>query len=215
MATVRISKQLLLDVKDEINTISRNVHAATIQPLNPVSNKDMVDSVVEVAMLNIWKDFMHLRNVVPREWLKKVEYVDIKFVGMDGEVRLARTSYVPPTIIGYTYVDTTLTPEQAPEFYRSLVTYNATESLHKTKFKAIQEKVGSFLSTCKSLKDALNKYPDLTLYIPQEYKNQMAVESARAERSVTTHQDEAVLTEEDRDLITSTGVVGAIYKSNS
>lgn len=214
MATVRISKQLLLDVKDEVSAIARNVHAATIKPINPVSNKDMVDEVVEIAMLNIWKDFMHLRNVVPREWLKKVDYVDIKFVGVD-EVRIERTSYVPPTMSGYTYVETTLTPEQAPAFYRSLVACNAAESLHKTKFKGIAEKVGSFLSTCKSLKDALNKYPDLALYIPQKYKDQMAVESARAERSVTTHQDEAVLTEEDRDLITSTGVVGAIYKSNS
>jgi len=214
MATVRISKQLLSDVKNEILAISHNVHEATIKPLDPVSNKDMVDEVVEIAMLNIWKDFMHLKNVVPVEWLKKVSYVDIKFPDAN-EIRLERTSYVPPTMSGYTYVETTLTPEQAPEFYRSLVTYNATESLHKTKFKAIQEKVLSFLSACKSLKDALNKYPDLALYIPQTYKDQMAVESARAQRSVTTHQDEAVLTEEDRDLITSTGVVGAIYKSNS
>ena len=214
MATVRISKQLLLDVKDEVSAIARTVHTATIKPINPISNKDMVDEVVEIAMLNIWKDFMHLRNVVPMGWLKKVEYVDIKFVGV-AEVRIERTSYVPPTMSGYTYVETTLTPEQAPAFYRSLVACNAAESLHNAKFKAIAEKVGSFLSTCKSLKDALNKYPDLALYIPQKYKDQMAVESARAERSVTTHQDEAVLTEEDRDLITSTGVVGAIYKSNS
>lgn len=214
MATVRISKQLLSDVKDEILAISRNVHEATIKPLDPVSNKDMVDEVVEIAMLNIWKDFMHLKNVVPVEWLKKVSYVDIKFPDAN-EIRLERTCYVPPTMSGYTYVETTLTPEQAPAFYSSLVAYNTADGLHRTKFKAIKEKVLSFLSTCKSLKDALNKYPDLALYIPQSYKNQMAVETARAVRAVTTHQDEAVLTEEDRELITSTGVVGAIYKSNS
>jgi len=214
MATVRISKQLLLDVKDEINTISRNVHAATIKPLDPVSNKDMVDEVVEIAMPNIWKDCMHLKNVVPVEWLKKVAYIDIKFPDIP-EIRLERTCYVPPTMTGYTYVEVALTPEQAPAFYSSLVAYNTADDLHKHKFQGIREKVLSFLSACKSLKDALNKYPDLALYIPQKYKDQMAVESARAERSVTTHQDEAVLTEEDRDLITSTGVVGAIYKSNS
>ena len=64
------------------------------------------------------------------------------------------------------------------------------------------------------MKDALTKYPDLALYIPQKYKDQMDVVSERAQKVATTHQDAGVLTDEDRDVITSTGVIGAIYSSN-
>ena len=214
MTTVRISKQLVADVKAAIGGIAAHVFTATVKPLYPSNHKENTDQVVEVAMLNVWEGHMHLRNIVPQDWLKSVSYIDVKFVGVD-EFRLTKTVYVPPTNKGgYSYIDVSLKPEQAPEFYNSLVAFRAAESLHKAKFEGIEKKVLSFLGACKSLKDALNKYPDLVLYIPQKYKDQLEVVSERAQKTATTHQDEAVLTDEDRELITSNGVIGAIYNSN-
>ena len=213
MATVRISKQLIEDVESAITGIANHVFEATIKPLDPSNHKDSTDQVVEAAMCVAWKDHMHLRSVVPQDWLKTCSYIDAKFVGVE-EFRITKTIYVPPTVRGYTYMEVELTPEQAPEFYSHLVAFRAAVSLHKVKFDGIKKKVVSFLGACKSLKDALNKYPDLALYIPQKYKDQMEVVSERAQKVATTHQDEAMLTDEDRELITSNGVIGAIYNSN-
>jgi len=79
----------------------------------------------------------------------------------------------------------------------------------------VREKVISFLKSCKSLNDAVKQYPDVALYLPQGVKNTLEEVSQRKVREKKEQIAAASqgLSEEDRNLLTATGVGGAIYNT--
>jgi len=217
MATVRISAKLLEDVKNKISEVSHSVHEATIEPRNPMNRTEFTDGFINVVMLHVWKGYEHLRTVVPSSWLKKTERLDVR-IGDSPEYQLRGSFKLPPDIKGYggSYVDIRLSVEDTPfEIAQLLRDHGRLEEAHKQKFLSVREKVISFLKSCKSLNDAVKQYPDVALYLPQGVKNTLEEVSQRKVREKKEQIAAASqgLSEEDRNLLTATGVVGAIYNT--
>jgi hypothetical protein len=216
MATVRISKDLLESVKHQIDVVSNSVHTATIEPRNPLSSIEFKNKVAEAALLQAWKGYEHLRTVVPVAWLKKVESLDVR-IGASEEYKIPGSFIVPPTTKGYgSYVDITIPVEDAPsEVTQALRSYSKLEEDHENKFVAVKQKVISFLKSCKSVNDAVKKYPDVALYLSKSVLSKLEEVSERKAREKEAQEEDAPqgLSDEDRQLLTSTGVVGAIYNT--
>lgn len=217
MATVRISAKLLADVTNKISEVSQSVHEATIEPRNPMNRTEFTDEFINVVMLHVWKGYEHLKTVVPSSWLKKTERLDVR-IGNSPEYKLPGSFNLPPDFNGYgsSYVEIRLSVKGTPfEIAQLLRDHERLEEAHKQKFLSVREKVISFLKSCKSLNDAVKQYPDVALYLPQSVKNTLEEVSQRKIREKKEQIAAAPqgLSEEDRNLLTATGVVGAIYNT--
>lgn len=215
MATVRISKDLLENVKHQIYVVAKSVHTATIESRDPLISVEFKNKVAEVALLQAWKGYEHLRTVVPVEWLKKVESLDVR-IGDSEEYKIRGSFIVPPNTKGYgSYVDIVIPVNDAPpEIVQALRSYSKLGEDHENRFSAVEQKVISFLKSCKSVNDAVKKYPDVALYLGKGVLSKLEEVSERKAREKEEQEDAPQgLSDEDRQLLTSTGVVGAIYST--
>ena len=217
MATVRISAKLLEEVKKKIREVSHSIHTRTIEPRDPMQKPEFKDTFAEAAMLHAWKGYEHLRTIVPSSWLKKVDRLDVR-VGDSAEHQLRGSFIVPPSLkgLGGSYAELRI-PEKdvPPEIAQALLGYANLVKEHEQKFSVVKEKVISFLKSCKSVNDAVKKYPDVELYLPEGIKATLKEVSERKDREKKEQKEAAPqgLSEEDRNLLTAAGVVGAIYSA--
>lgn len=212
MATVRVTAKLLADVKQHIKEVAKSVHTATIAPRDPMTRPEFKDELITVAMLHAWKGYEHLRTVVPVSWLKKVERLDVR-VGTP-EYQIPGSFIVPPTTKGFSgsYAEINLSEGDTPfEIAQPLQDHRNLEKEHEHKFSLVCEKVTDFLGACKSVNDALKKYPDIALYLPQEIKDSVDRVVERSNARIKDAPVDTGLTEEDRSLLTATGVVSALF----
>lgn len=214
MATVRISKMLLKEVEAHVESMREATHKATIAPQYPVDNKEFKDKVIAVCMQKVWGAHASIRDIVPKAWLRRPQRMDIKLGGRS-ELRIEGLFVVPPDAKGYgdSYVEVSLSDEEAEAagILEPLRAYDELASANKAKFKEATEKVLDFLKSCKSVNDALKKYPDTALYLPQGIKDTVDRVVERNEAEEKGAQFLAVLTEEDRNALTATGVVGTLF----
>lgn len=216
MATVRISKELLSAVEKEIDRTDRSVMQATIAPRNPMLNEGNKVQLREAAMLKLWVGTEHLRTLVPKEWLVKYSRMDITLgdlreVQVEGEVFCPPDSRFRGTRGSYIEVRLTVAETPAPLFQAFQEHYNLLDA-HNDKFTKISKTVVGFLKSCASVNDALKKYPDIALYLPQSVKDKVAETSERKAREKREKEGVAeALSDADREMLTANGVVGAIY----
>ncbi len=229
MATVRISVLLINQVTDYIGTVQDSVFRATIEPRNPRYDRDFNDRLANTALRYLWKGNEHLKAVVPESWLLKVPRLDIRILNLDSKTLLrsggsnadATREYqvegpflAPPDAENGErdgrYLEVNVPFDDAPaDLVKAMKEYDTLIDAHDTKFKGANEKITAFLKSCKSVNDAIRKYPDVALYLPKNVKDKLEdTFEHKNEDKVLTQQG---LSEEDRALLTSTGVVGTLY----
>lgn len=216
MATVRISKELLSAVEKEIDRTARSVKEATITPRDPMLNEDNKVQLREAALLKLWVGTEHLRTLVLKEWLVRYNRMDIT-IGDLRELQVEGEVFCPPDSrfrgMRGSYVEVHLTVEEtAAPVFQAFAEYNSLRVAHISKFETVKVKVISFLKSCASVNDALKKYPDIALYLPQSVKDKVAETSERKTREKREKEESLeALSDADREMLTANGVVGAIY----
>jgi hypothetical protein len=213
MSLVRISSRLIGDVAERVKETGDKVFETTVLPSCPLAVEANVDALFNVAERAAWGEYEHLRAVIPKSWVHTAPRVDVTIRGTDlPEHRISRSMECPPlTVSGYGYVDVKLEKEALPPgLLAELLAYQQQILEHRAKFTLVNNQVEMFLRSCKSLNDALKKYPDIALYVPRHYIDRVNHKDARPEaKDATAPATEHAI---DRDLVTSFGVVGALHE---
>lgn len=211
MATVRISVLLIDQVKRYIDTVQESVFIATIEPRNPCKAPDFKDRLADTALRYLWKGHEHLKALVPKSWLIETPRLDIRIAsGIEYQVEGSFTA--PPDANGRSgrYLEVNVPFDAVPaDLVKAMKEYDTLIGAHRTKSKVVNEKIIAFLESCKSVNDAIRKYPDVAFYLPKHVKDKLEETSERKNKDKGPAQQG--LSEEDRALLTSTGVVGTLY----
>ena len=220
MATVRITKDLINQIKANINNIGKTVLEKTIKTLDPISQPDIKAELVEVGLTAAWGKYLHLRTSIPSEWFVKKERLDIR-VGDISELWIyADNLMLPPKTANgmsnsLSYFEVQV-PASAvkPETYDALMSYQSKVHAHEDKYKGITQIVTQYIESSKSLNDAIKRFPDIALYVPDSIRARL---DEKVERKSSTSNAalpaQPELTEEQRQLISSTGVLGTLLNS--
>lgn len=216
MALVRISRNLTDEVNRSINSISERSYKAVVAPFKPFEKKEVRDILVQEAEKILWEGYAHLRAQMPKEWVVIADRLDLVLKDGNGtvypEVMIPCKIPCPPNHRSNSYVDVKMDVSVLPpELQLQIKEFERVEQEHLEKFKEVKLQIGNFLRSCKSLNDALRKYPDLALYVPQDYKDKIAEKRDRAaiNKEAVEAPPEIIL---DRNLITSLGVMGALHE---
>lgn len=217
MATVRITKELLHDVARKIHNTSQTVRAATIAPLSATNDPLFKEALREAGMLKLWEKYAHLRNIVPKTWLKEVDRLDVQVHGYP-EYQIPGKFVVPPDTksLSYSYVEVRISKEEIPpQFWVREDNFMEKLAEHERRFAELQKTVKMLLENSKSLNDAVKKHPDLLLHIPEPYKSRL--EEVTVRKASNQNKDDAakpfVLDDQKKELLASVGVLGALYNS--
>lgn len=216
MSLVRISKDLLHSVENHIARSGTMVCEKTIDPLKPTMSAAVKSTLVDYAINHVWGEFKDLCSKMPREWMQMDARADFHLmkdeVNIGGEFRIEDKRFsLPCTKNGNNgYVDIKLPIEEAPaEFTVPLLAWHDASIAHAKKYRTVKVQVLAFLKSSASLNDALKRYPDLALYIPDGYIERVNEKVERQARDKTERPDAASI---DRDFLTSTGVVGKLHE---
>jgi len=209
MSLVRISRSLLDAVSTQLNVLSTNAYRATVEPKNPKSDPAMLDAMYAAAEIEVWKAAPHLKDAMPPKWCVTTNRVDVQVKEVPGqEFQIHKKMVCPPGTSTYGYIDVTVKlRDLPPEFVPRLQEFVTAAGEHDVKYKQVREQVLAFLQSSKSLNDALKKFPDIALYIPQHYLDSA---NEKTSRSAAKDKDDVPVMEIDRDLIVATGVVGKL-----
>ncbi len=233
MALVRISSKLLEDVRAEIARFSRKLADTTIHPKYPKrgcrsSSTPEIDGPLLAAGLDFaWKGYEELRRLMPYTWKGSTRRLDVALMHAEGDMLVelyacsagGRVTDLPPlgSNTGGSYFEVRI-PYEAWSTHPILEAYgreskeHADElAAHNGKFKKVDEQVIGFLRGAKSLNDAVNKYPDIKMWIPKEYLvklDEVVVRSTPAARQKAEAAE--ALQFIDTDVITSMGVMKTV-----
>ena len=216
MATVRISKALLVQVETHIKGMQQSTHTATIAPHNPTLKTDFKDRLVFISMRKLWAGFEHLKDIVPASWLKDVTRLDIQVAGVP-EQRIDGRFFLPPNTprSGFGYAEVSLEEDDVLEedvhMFTELRHFRSLEVANADKFDRAERTALNFLKSCKSVNDAIKKYPDIVLYLPQYVLKDIDKVVTRSTRESAAVHETVALDEEERKALTATGVVGALF----
>ena len=210
MALVRISKELIADVKLKIKKVDASASRLLVEPLSPHNNPAVLDALHEAGLTKLWGAHRALMDTLPDGWIPTIPRMDIRVDNGD-EIRIERDTPIPPNTIRMSYVDIALNSKDLPKHVtESLAKHHQALDAHVSKFEAIEKQLLSFLKNSKSLNAALVQYPDLALYIPSTTLERVNEVTERKAKAVKEAPAEIAL---DRDLVTSTGVLGALHNN--
>lgn len=211
MALVRISKALLDAVEVKLNVLVAKAYEVSVAPKNPKMDAACRDAMYAAAEVQVWSKASHLKDLMPEEWCVTANRVDVRVEEVSGEeFQISKKLVCPPGTSTYGYIDVKLRMKQLPtEFAALFAAFSAAKGEHITKYAKVRMQVMAFLKASKSLNDALKRFPDLALYIPQPYLDSV---NAKVERSAAIAKEQAVEAVIDRDLLVSTGVVGKLQE---
>lgn len=216
MSLVRISKNLLTDVEKQINRTSNTVREKTIDPLAPKVTQEVKDKLLAYAINEVWGPHGDLKDRMPKEWLHEKArahfHINKDNVQVGLEIQVADPSFCLPCTSSYNNGQKTFNvdvSEAPPEYTAPLMAWDEARKAHDEKFKRVKAQVRAFLNASASLNDALKRYPDLALYIPEQYIERVNEKVERQARERTEKPDAPNI---DRDFLTSTGVVGKLHE---
>lgn len=183
MATVYITKELINRVSSRISTMRFAERRADL----PNFDKNILVDASHLFNIGCWGvQHVNLINVIPKEWLSRVEDSNITINGkLDDGRTLATTArfngmksaYCRPRDSYYAKSDSELTVD----YIRSLPedTVGRAELLQRwdeaviamdidAKWEKVDADIKEFLKKCKSLNEAVKLFPNVTMYIHSE-----------------------------------------------
>ena len=213
MALVRISKKLLDDVAKSIKQVSEKAYAAAVESKNPgAETSPVVEELFEAGLKDIWKKAPYLQAELPAEWCSTTSRMDlsVRFATHRHKVIITRPVRCPPNATSYGYMDAEVMAGDLSNQARDAVSdFFVSAEEHKQKYNQVEEQIKKFLTASKSLNAALKEFPSLALYIPDNYL--ISVQEV-TRRTAAKAKEQAPPVEIDKELITSTGVLGKLQE---
>jgi len=218
MALVRISKELLSMVNKQVTEVAIKAATLQVEPMHPKVTNELLAELKETITTHMWGEHIALRNQIPEVWKVKAKEVNVSllFAGKlvtEGIKVNEKFIFPPNTRVSYDQVDVKLPVVDglAADFAKRHIEYKVALLAHQTKYKEVSNQIEKFLKDAKSLNDALKRFPDLALYIPKIYLDRIELKVERGAKEVE-YKEEVEGPEMDRDLVVSTGIIGALIK---
>ena len=193
MAYVSISQDLRNAVRSNIAAM-KNMERDGIK--KPASICDQTVSGTDPAMEQlVWGEHHHLKAMMPKEWLRETEYINLRtkimFENGSGVMASVRVNFnpkmiTPPNADRYGY-DINL-PADHPLVPELTAYYTEMRSIEE-RWSAVGTQIMDFLGACKSLNEALKLWPDVRIYIPKQFLERV---ERKVERAVNTGGAEAI-----------------------
>jgi hypothetical protein len=182
MAFVGITDQMCHEVRRKIRSM-QNAEFDQLgdSPLESIQLAGDEPWLMEKA----WQGRTDLINTLPQDWLRNPEgMVDFNIHCGEvtlGSVRVRSIKFPLPPMYGGNYptVNITFTEENLPETFNGLKDYRTKRAEVEERWEKVQKAVRSFLENCKSLNEAVKLWPDLRVYIPQDYIARLDKKSER------------------------------------
>lgn len=202
MALVRISERLLDETKQKINQMGRKAALNGYEKLNPESIDGVVDSVREAVLVKAFIEAPALRGAVPDSWLMERNNYGGKLVSntppWSHTVSLPGSTFVPKSSGSYS---TDLNPRDVPNsVVVAVTTYLTAQTAHNEKFTKVSKQVMEYLREAKSLNDAVKRFPNIAMYVPDEFVKKMnekvfkkSAEEKAADKEVNVAVDTSLL----------------------
>lgn len=227
MALVRISRELLHEVCNGINNFSSKVYNNTVKPLYPQQavGEFKGGEIYEFCLRKAWGEHYDLFDMLKgTKFVRETDRFDLRVTDPTTndtfEVKVFPDQgkiAVPNWMGAYGYADVKAPASElhmltwAPKFFADRASFSQAKADHDLKFSTIWDQVRGFLSSSKSLNDAIKKYPDIKLWIPQHYLDKVEEKVERAPRAVREQQEaEAAVATIDHTLLASMGVLKSI-----
>lgn len=189
MATVYITKDLISRVSSVISAMRRSERNSDL----PNIDKSYSIDASQLFNTGCWgAPNIHLLDLIPKDWLGKVEEGNIDIVGTLDDGRILSTgarfkgmkyAYGRPKNSYYPKTESELTID----YLRSLPedTVGRAELLQRwdesviamdidDKWKKVEKDITEFLNKCKSLNEAVKLFPNVVMYIHSEDRERLA-----------------------------------------
>jgi hypothetical protein len=223
MATVYITQELINRVKSKINGMRRAERNSDV----PNIDKNAAVDASQLFNTGCWgAEHAHLINLIPKEWLAKMEDATISITGVvdDGRhlstgVRFngLKSAYSRPKDSYYTKTDSELTIE----YVRSLPeeTLGRAELLQRwnesiialdidSRWAKVETDITEFLKKCKSLNEAVKLFPGVRMYLHRE-------DTERLDRKVERQsQRKAIVEAVDTEGLTAAAIAAKLAEAS-
>jgi hypothetical protein len=217
MAYVAISERLRDDVR---NTIRFKQNAELNLLVKPTAQ--LLDPNDSRVVDKFWGEYAHLKAIVPREWCRTVDSVQLVTDYLQDPAdpaSLVTHSHATGFIGGYTvvppnaetYYPKLRVPNDAPEV-ADHIRYAREQHVINTRWNKVREDVMTFLTNCKSLNEALKLWPDIRIYIPQHYIDKAEEKTVKAKAAESKAME--ILKQIDTDHAISSAVMVRILEAN-
>jgi hypothetical protein len=217
MAFVAISQRLREDVQNTISNKNRQELSLLQRPPAPV-----ITANDPRVIKRFWGEHEHLRALMPQNWCTKVDnlYLRTEYPLDPAEPDNTRNLDVTPTVTG----GPIWAPPKADTFYPrvalqaddpDIVEYvKVAQAEHQinAKWIKVRNDVLNFLNNCKSLNEALKLWPDVRIYIPQQYIDKAEEKTVKAKAAESRAME--VLKQIDTDHAVSSAVMVRILEAN-
>ena len=217
MAFVAISQKLREDVRYQIRGKQNQELALIPKPVIPIVQPDDPRLIQR-----FWGEYAHLRTQVPIEWCKKIDNLQFQtqYEREPGNPDSVHTLNVAVGIAGgytrgapncETYYPRVVVPADAPEV-AEYVAAAQQEWAVVSKWNKVSTDVMNFLTSCKSLNEALKLWPDVRIYVPQQYIDKAEEKAVKAKAAESRAME--VLKQIDTDHAVSSAVMVRILQAN-
>jgi hypothetical protein len=193
MALVRISKQLIADVRARVQYLR---DAEINEAPTPATTRQACtgDGAEPLAAFVLWGEHLHLKSQMPEQWLTRAQKVSFRtaYTHDDGHVERTATVAVegvtlcaPPGTnvywngnvdvdVPYSTIEEAASNELSP--YHTTAKYVMEMVEHEKRRRRInrtwaprETQLVQFLEKCKSLNEAIKLWPQIKLYVPKDY----------------------------------------------
>lgn len=231
MALVRISKDLINHVEGRISQLRHaEINEVPMPPTEFASTPG--DGVEPLATQILWGEHLHLKSLMPGDWVRKAERIQFvtTYTHDDGRAETsAMVSFtganvpVPPGVnlgwsagvtvpVPYDIVEQAVADEQSTfhKAARKVMDIVEREKHGRKVTKAWterQQQIVLFLNKCKSLNEAIKLWPEVKLYVPQHF---IATVETPVVRSQAVVRKERVMENVDTDGLTAAAIAARL-----
>jgi hypothetical protein len=213
---VPISGTLKTQILDHCKKIgAKELEAAT----EPYKIDPAPQWMIDLAVHSVWGKHIRLKNQLPKDWLSTMDRdMQVKITypegGFSNHTFDARGKFdLPPNHNGWNVCQKPIevTLDQVPvELHQRLRDRRRVRVAIKERYKALETQIGNLLDNVRSLNDAVARFPDLRLFVPNEYLERLDRKPPpRARQGVAP---EGMTVAVDTELLTMAGVVGKLHK---
>jgi hypothetical protein len=212
MAYVGISSALIEEVRAKISKM-RNVEVAQLtEPPREIALATTTDEHLKM----LWGEHFHLKDIIPNDWKHSVDTLclntkNTRHVIVSVRLRFASPAQLPPSVSPYRHHWPEIEVSSSNELLQERLQYSEQVSDIEARWTDIRVKVIEFLTSCKSLNEALKLWPDVQFYIPSGYMERV---EKKVERTASQSKAQDVLKTIDTDAAVAAVVAARMVTAN-
>ena len=206
MAYVAISAELRDSVRRNISSMKRRELGAApgYKQTEVVRSHQITQQHYELA----WGEYLPLKAQIPQHWCRRSCSLELKCErAIDDETSVSAhmTFEFPDYLVAPPSSDNYMRKTVSEDFpgMKELLDNAVAQHEIEMRWNKVQEQVTKFINNCKSLNEALKLWPDVKLYIPQNYLERVEQKVVKPKES----QAAEILKQIDTDTATA-AVVG-------